>query len=557
MRQIILSVLCLVLFGKAFSQEATLYNLGSGSLSGVSPNGLIAVGFDWFSGPFVWTEGTGKIVLGDAEAYAVTNDTMVVGRFRDPNTLVNGQPTLVAGYWKNGEWTSIGGLPGVDPFDTEWYSHGYGVSDDGSTIVGMGWLPNYRVEAFYWTEATGIVSYGQDGGYNSRANDANADGSIVVGWDGEDGGPDRRAYKWDPEPYFLGSFSPPYPVGESRGISPNGAYIVGQADAQPFVWTEADGMQRLIDETVYPVGGAALGVTDDGTIVGFVSRTFSIAWAFYKPAGEDLRDLGEYLATEKGVEGLEKWNMYSANGISADGQTIAGWGINKNDDRFSFQDAYLVRLTPPVSDISVEVNIDSAWLPVAAAGDTIPVNITLTNNSQESITTDFRVHISLPGGLSRPVRARGSVTLQGGQVLEKEKLMKVIADGPSGTYKVVAMWGDYLQNAASFSFEKTGSTIAVTRQDAERESIVPVLEQNSPNPFNPSTRIAFTLPEQSVVTLEVFNMLGQRVAVLADGVRGAGTHNVTFNASNLASGIYIYRLQTPGFVTTKKLMLMK
>jgi len=83
------------------------------------------------------------------------------------------------------------------------------------------------------------------------------------------------------------------------------------------------------------------------------------------------------------------------------------------------------------------------------------------------------------------------------------------------------------------------------------------LSQNYPNPFNPTTNISFTLPEAGDVTLEVFNVQGQRVAMLVNGSRSAGSHSVSFNAEHLASGIYLYRLQSGSLVQTNKMMLVK
>jgi len=83
------------------------------------------------------------------------------------------------------------------------------------------------------------------------------------------------------------------------------------------------------------------------------------------------------------------------------------------------------------------------------------------------------------------------------------------------------------------------------------------LEQNYPNPFNPTTNISFTLPEASDVSLEVFNMQGQRVAAIAGGTMAAGSHNVSFDAANLSSGIYLYRLTAGAFTATNKMMLVK
>ncbi|MFV1883882.1 MAG: GLUG motif-containing protein [Balneola sp.] len=83
------------------------------------------------------------------------------------------------------------------------------------------------------------------------------------------------------------------------------------------------------------------------------------------------------------------------------------------------------------------------------------------------------------------------------------------------------------------------------------------LDQNYPNPFNPSTIINYQLPEQSKVKLEVFDMLGRKVATLVDGQATAGYHQVTFNASNLASGMYIYHLEANQQLFTKKMLLIK
>lgn len=84
------------------------------------------------------------------------------------------------------------------------------------------------------------------------------------------------------------------------------------------------------------------------------------------------------------------------------------------------------------------------------------------------------------------------------------------------------------------------------------------LDQNYPNPFNPSTNINFALPQASKVTLTVFDMLGRKVATLIDGDQlQAANHSIKFDASALASGMYIYRIQAGSFVSTRKMMLIK
>lgn len=83
------------------------------------------------------------------------------------------------------------------------------------------------------------------------------------------------------------------------------------------------------------------------------------------------------------------------------------------------------------------------------------------------------------------------------------------------------------------------------------------VSQNYPNPFNPITRISFSIPEAGDVTLEVFNIRGQKVATLVDGTLRGGDHIAIWNASGVSSGVYFYRLTTGDAVVTKKMVLLK
>ncbi|MCB9357634.1 MAG: T9SS type A sorting domain-containing protein [Calditrichaeota bacterium] len=80
---------------------------------------------------------------------------------------------------------------------------------------------------------------------------------------------------------------------------------------------------------------------------------------------------------------------------------------------------------------------------------------------------------------------------------------------------------------------------------------------NYPNPFNPTTNISFTLPEAANITLSVFNLLGQQVAVLASGSYNAGAHSLVFDASSLTSGLYLVRLEAPGQSVVHRILLAK
>ena len=105
-----------------------------------------------------------------------------------------------------------------------------------------------------------------------------------------------------------------------------------------------------------------------------------------------------------------------------------------------------------------------------------------------------------------------------------------------------------------------GSDFVVSNEE-EAVTTIPSsinLQQNYPNPFNPSTNITFELPSSQQVTLKVYDMMGREVATLIDGARQqAGSTTVSFDASRLASGVYVYRLQTPSGIMTKKMTLIK
>jgi hypothetical protein len=126
--------------------------------------------------------------------------------------------------------------------------------------------------------------------------------------------------------------------------------------------------------------------------------------------------------------------------------------------------------------------------------------------------------------------------------------------------------------AASFNFEYDGQTPQYTQAD-EVSLLLDIiwisieendkfnsnfqLHQNYPNPFNPITTIKFSLPQVSETTIEIFNINGQKVATALDQTLSAGPHEVTLNAGNLSSGVYLYRLSAGSFSATKKMIVIK
>jgi hypothetical protein len=102
-----------------------------------------------------------------------------------------------------------------------------------------------------------------------------------------------------------------------------------------------------------------------------------------------------------------------------------------------------------------------------------------------------------------------------------------------------------------------GPVIATSIERNEEAANRVSLMQNHPNPFNPSTQISFSLPASSFTRLSVYDLLGREVAVLVDGPMSAGSHSVTFDASALTSGVYMYRIVSEGASASRQMLLIK
>lgn len=142
-----------------------------------------------------------------------------------------------------------------------------------------------------------------------------------------------------------------------------------------------------------------------------------------------------------------------------------------------------------------------------------------------------------------------------------------ITAGPNFT---IASGGDVTLNAPTVTlknmvFVVEGGELLVLSQTnvvnvKSDEPVLPnefILNQNYPNPFNPSTKISYSVPNESHISLVVFDLLGQEVFPLVDEIKKPGYYEEEFDATSLPSGVYFYRLQAGDFVKTKKMMLMK
>jgi len=113
----------------------------------------------------------------------------------------------------------------------------------------------------------------------------------------------------------------------------------------------------------------------------------------------------------------------------------------------------------------------------------------------------------------------------------------------------------------TYSGNGTFCNAPVDVEDENKEDLVTPkefsLSQNYPNPFNPSTVIKYQLPISSQVTIKVYDLLGDEVAALVNEEKPVGFYEIDFDASRLASGVYLYKIQAGNFVSTKKIILLR
>ncbi|MBD3233615.1 MAG: T9SS type A sorting domain-containing protein [candidate division Zixibacteria bacterium] len=205
----------------------------------------------------------------------------------------------------------------------------------------------------------------------------------------------------------------------------------------------------------------------------------------------------------------------------------------------------------------------------APPGGSFGLTGTVTNPNTESITTDVWVGVKYADDFYH-LQTFPGINLDAGESLNAHFNQNVPGYAPAGNYQYVAYSGNYTEDeicdSASFEFTVTGSRLA----DGASEWIldgewlgdedIPTgieLNGNYPNPFNAQTSINFSLPSSAQVSLEIYNLMGQKLQTLIDGYREAGQHTASWNAANYSSGIYLYKLQVGDQVYTLKMSLLK
>jgi len=237
--------------------------------------------------------------------------------------------------------------------------------------------------------------------------------------------------------------------------------------------------------------------------------------------------------------------------------------------------AVLFTTAAEAPDMNITLTPASLPIVIPAIGGSFNYALSIANTGTTTATYDAWLNVTLPSGsVSGPLLIRQGLMMAPGGSLSRNITQNVPGGAPAGNYSFNGWVGGYLSgtiyDSDSFPFTKSGTdgnsrftdwtAIGWDDSPASFAAAVPdnfFLKQNYPNPFNPETNIAFGLPVSGFTSLKVYNLLGEEVAVLVEGMMPAGYYEFNWKAVDMSSGIYFYRLQTPGYNDVKKMVLVR
>ena len=217
-------------------------------------------------------------------------------------------------------------------------------------------------------------------------------------------------------------------------------------------------------------------------------------------------------------------------------------------------------VTPPADDLVVVVTPDDGDPTIVPEnGARVDFDIDITNNGSATVTTDYWGTMTDPNGSESESRRVRSATIAPGATFTGTVRMRISRRSPAGTYTIVGHAGDYPTSEASDSFTaiKEGSSAPDFAKAGAEVPTELVLDQNYPNPFNPSTTIKYGIPEDGVVSIKVYNVMGREVATLVNDWKNAGTYEVSFDASRFSAGVYLFSIDAGGQTIVNRMTLLK
>ncbi|MBP1658287.1 MAG: 5'-Nucleotidase domain protein [Bacteroidetes bacterium] len=256
--------------------------------------------------------------------------------------------------------------------------------------------------------------------------------------------------------------------------------------------------------------------------------------AYYqvKLGGDSLSDIqGTFTVRVADVDSIIKW------GVWMNGPAVGGWSNDGGDWGLGLQNNLAKKL------------YDNGTNGDRVAGDSIFTRQVLASPDSVAIGSKDRVGQTFKFGV------RGGDN-EGGRGGFGNNHNENIVDTDT-IYTMSTQFGSInpaFYDAWDYDLRKPKTPTSVIDPNAP---LVYELAQNYPNPFNPATKIEYSIPMQSQVELKIYNLVGQEVGTLVNEIQKAGVHNVKFDAGNLASGVYFYRLVAGNFTSVKKMVLLK
>ena len=189
---------------------------------------------------------------------------------------------------------------------------------------------------------------------------------------------------------------------------------------------------------------------------------------------------------------------------------------------------------------------------------TPPSNLTAIRNTNESITLTWKDNSDNEAGFIIERKNGDSLSSNNFSAIDTATANDTIyidnsvVDSSTYTYAVYAFNIDTVSTSSNQTEVSKSTSVKNNQLVSEFR-----LYQNFPNPFNPTTQISYEIPHAGFVKMEIFNILGEKISTLINQYETAGKHNITFDASNLSSGIYIYQLRSANSIAEKKLTLLK
>jgi N-acetylneuraminic acid mutarotase len=532
------------------TQTNTWSSLGTGSSNGVSGIGLVyvnalaVVGNEVFVGGS-FTEAGGVSANGVARFNTQTNtwSSLGTGSSNGVNNVVYALAVVGNEVFVGGDFTSAGGVFAnrVARFNTQtntWSSLGTGSSNGVNNVVyALAVVGNEVFVGGDFTSAGG-VSANRVARFNTQTNTWS---SLGTGSSNGVGGVVVYALAVVGNEVFVGGY-----FTSAGGVSAN---YVARFNTQTNTWSSlgtgsSNGVEGRVsalavvgNEVVVGGGFNSAGGVSANSVARFNTQTNT--WSSLGTGSSNgVNGLGVFALAVVGNEVVVGGGFTSAGGVSAN--SVA---------RFNTQTNTWSSLGTGSSNGVSGVGGFASVTALAVVGNEVVVGGNFTSaggvsaNYVARFNTQTNTWSSLGTGSSNGVSGIGYVYVSALAVVGNEVFVGgefTLAGGIASTF--IARW-----NSGTSRVEQLSPTAPKTF----------LLEQNYPNPFNPSTTIRYQLPVASEVKLEVYDVLGKKIATLVNERQSAGSYQVVWNASGLSSGTYFYRLQAGTFVETKKMIMVK